>query len=176
MLLLVLSTYKFGYLPHLYLHFSWIHLYRNDDYVETSVSSCMLSVLTAALYSGPDFRPATTTLLPFYDQHTYLCASSAYSALVQLYARSDQLDTRTHDSDVSETYPTCVLVDAMHLKRSIVFSFHALHIIPSTSTPLKHSPQTSRILNSLLICRAFLRIVPCLFEDGPVWLPASTLV
>ncbi|PBK79659.1 hypothetical protein ARMGADRAFT_1092923 [Armillaria gallica] len=52
-------------------------------------------------YSSPDFRPATTMLLPFYDQrippeHPYMRTSSAYSAysaLVELYARSDRLDS-----------------------------------------------------------------------------------
>ncbi|KAK0436641.1 uncharacterized protein EV420DRAFT_1672172, partial [Desarmillaria tabescens] len=70
---------------------------ENDSYIETSVPSYMLSMLTSALYSSPDFHPATTMFLLFYDHHTplehpYLCASSVYLALVQLYTRSDQLD------------------------------------------------------------------------------------
>ncbi|KAK0460747.1 uncharacterized protein EV420DRAFT_1762933 [Desarmillaria tabescens] len=69
----------------------------NNSYIETSISSYLPSVLTSAAYSSPDFCPAMTMLLPFHDQHTppkhpYLRASSAYSALVQLYMRSDQLD------------------------------------------------------------------------------------
>ncbi|KAK0485335.1 hypothetical protein EDD18DRAFT_1037844, partial [Armillaria luteobubalina] len=71
---------------------------QNDGYIQTSITSYLLSVLTSTLYSSPDFRPAMAMLLPLCDQHTtpehpYLRASSAYSIFLQLYVRSDQLDT-----------------------------------------------------------------------------------
>ncbi|PBK63305.1 hypothetical protein ARMSODRAFT_1088611 [Armillaria solidipes] len=113
----------------------------NDGYVETSISSYLPSVLTSTAYSSPDFRPATTMLLPFYDQHTppehpYLRASSAYSALVQLYARSDQLDTAyTRFRRFGNISP----MDAMHWKPFITSLFPVLHTTLSANMPQKPS-------------------------------------
>ncbi|KAK0442581.1 hypothetical protein EV421DRAFT_1949429 [Armillaria borealis] len=152
---------------------------ENDGYIETSVSSYMLSVLTSALYSSPDFRPAATMLLPFYDQHTppehpYLRASSAYSALVQLYARSNQLDTAyTRFRRFGNVSPMCIAgCDALETVHHVFVSCPAYRSFRQHATQTLIT-ETSRILDSaevpLLICRAFLHIVQRLFEDGPVW-------
>ncbi|KAG7440800.1 uncharacterized protein BT62DRAFT_574379 [Guyanagaster necrorhizus] len=59
----------------------------NDGYIETNISKYVSSILISRSYSSPDFHPASTMLLPLYDQHSppehpYLRASSAFSALV----------------------------------------------------------------------------------------------
>ncbi|KAK0229128.1 hypothetical protein EDD85DRAFT_741369, partial [Armillaria nabsnona] len=147
----------------------------NDGYVETSISSYLPSVLTSALYSSPDFRPATTMLLPFYDQHTppdhpYLRASSAYSALVQLYARSDQLDTTyTRFRRFGNISPMCVSgCDALETVHHVFVSCPVYHAFRQHATQTLIT-ETSRILDSaevpLLICRSFLQIIRRLFED-----------
>ncbi|PBK65559.1 hypothetical protein ARMSODRAFT_851529, partial [Armillaria solidipes] len=147
----------------------------NDGYVETSISSYLPSVLTSTLYSSPDFRPATTMLLPFYDQHTppehpYLRASSAYSALVQLYARSDQLDTTyTRFRRFGNVSPMCISgCDALETVHHVFVSCPAYHTFRQHATQTLIT-ETSRILDSaevpLLICRSFLQVVRRLFED-----------
>ncbi len=149
----------------------------NDGYVETSISSYLPSVLTSTLYSSPDFRPATTMLLPFYDQHTppehpYLRASSAYSALVQLYARSDQLDTTyTRFRRFGNVSPMCVSgCDALETVHHVFVSCSAYHTFRQHATQSLIT-ETSRILDSadvpLLVCRSFLQVIRRLFEDGP---------
>ncbi|KAK0243165.1 hypothetical protein EDD85DRAFT_318805 [Armillaria nabsnona] len=151
----------------------------NDGYVETRISSYLPSVLTSAQYSSPDFRPATTMLLPFYDQHTppdhpYLRTSSAYSALVQLYARSDQLDTTyTRFRRFGNVSPMCVSgCDALETVHHVFVSCPVYHAFRQHATQTLIT-ETSRILDSaevpLLICRSFLQIIRRLFEDGPSW-------
>ncbi|KAK0442470.1 uncharacterized protein EV420DRAFT_1224633, partial [Desarmillaria tabescens] len=112
----------------------FMHYSENDGYIETSVPSYMLSMLTSAPYSSPDFRPATTMLLPFYDQHTppehpYLRASSAYSALVQLYVRSDQLDMAcTRFRRFGNVSPMCISgCDALETVHHVFVSCPVYH-------------------------------------------------
>ncbi|KAK0439458.1 uncharacterized protein EV420DRAFT_1316137 [Desarmillaria tabescens] len=151
----------------------------NDGYIETSISSYLPSVLTSAAYSSPDFRPAMTMLLPFHDQHTppehpYLRASSAYSALVQLYARSDQLDTTyARFRRFGNVSPMCISgCDALETVHHVFVSCPVYRSFRQHATQTLIT-ETSRILDSaevpLLICRSFLQVVRCLFEDGPVW-------
>ncbi|KAK0228538.1 hypothetical protein IW262DRAFT_1351615 [Armillaria fumosa] len=152
---------------------------QNDGYIETSITSYLPSVLTSALYSSPDFRPAMTMLLPLYDQHTppehpYLRASSAYSALVQLYARSDQLDTTyTRFRRFGNISPLCISgCDSLETVHHIFVSCPTYRSFRQQATKTLIT-ETSRILDSaevpLLICRSFLHVIRRLFEDGPDW-------
>ncbi|KAK0443140.1 uncharacterized protein EV420DRAFT_1067896 [Desarmillaria tabescens] len=134
---------------------------ENDDYI--SAPPC----------------PATTMLLPFYDQHTpsehlYLRASSAYSTLVQLYARLDQLDTAyTRFRRFGNVSPMCISgCDALETVHHVFISCPTYRSFRQQAAQTLIT-ETSRILDSaevpLLICRAFLHIVQRLFEDGSIW-------
>ncbi|PBK99750.1 hypothetical protein ARMGADRAFT_1008256 [Armillaria gallica] len=116
-------------------------------------------------------------LLPFYDQHTppdhpYLWVSLAYSALVQLYARSDQLDTTyTRFRRFGNVSPMCVSgCDALETVHHVFVSCPVYHAFRQHATQTLIT-ETSRILDSaevpLLICRSFLQVIRRLFEDGP---------
>ncbi|KAK0226668.1 hypothetical protein IW262DRAFT_782323 [Armillaria fumosa] len=165
-------------LPTFYMD-SFMLYSLNDGYIETSISSCFPSILTSALYSSPDFRPATTMLLALYDQHTspehpYLRASSAYSALVQLYARSDQLDTTyTRFRRFGNISLLCISgCDALETIHHIFVSCPVYRSFRQQATKTLIT-ETSRILDSaeipLLMYSSFLQIVCRLFEDGPDW-------
>ncbi len=141
----------------------------NDGYIETSMSSYLPSVLTSSVYSSPDFHPATTMMLPFYDQHTppehpYLWASSACSALVQLYTRSDQLDTTyTRFRRFGNISPMCISgCNALETVHHVFIScpaYHAFrqHATQTLITEMSHILDSAEVL--LLICRSFLQIV-----------------
>ncbi|KAG1769503.1 hypothetical protein EV702DRAFT_978666, partial [Suillus placidus] len=81
----------------------------NFGFIECNLSSFVISRLQHAYASDVSFRPAKALTLALYDRHLlpdfpYTRASSSYSAAVQLYARSSQLDTaqvrhrRFHDT------------------------------------------------------------------------------
>ncbi|KAK0502361.1 hypothetical protein EDD18DRAFT_688802 [Armillaria luteobubalina] len=152
---------------------------QNDGYIETSITSYLPSVLTSTLYSSPDFRPAMTMLLPLYDQHTlpehpYLRASSTYSALVQLYARSEQLDTTyTRFRRFGNVSPLCISgCDSLETIHHVFVSCPAYRSFCQQATKTLIT-ETSHILDSaevpLLFCSSFLQVIRRLFEDGPDW-------
>ena len=67
-------------------------------FIESDVSKLVDTLLCSLCACQADFRPSQGTLCPLYDSHSppeysYTCATSAYSADVQLYAHSSQLDT-----------------------------------------------------------------------------------
>ncbi|GBE80307.1 hypothetical protein SCP_0300220 [Sparassis crispa] len=70
----------------------------SDGYIESDPSTYLSHALVAAVVDDRSFTPLRTLALPFYNDlpppdYPYTRASSAYSALVQLYARCGQLDT-----------------------------------------------------------------------------------
>ncbi|KAJ3830407.1 hypothetical protein F5880DRAFT_1463346, partial [Lentinula raphanica] len=71
----------------------------SHSYIESNVSSYISTALVTHQTADTSFRPSLTLMLPIHNrtcppEHPYIRASSSYSALVQLYARSSQLDTR----------------------------------------------------------------------------------
>lgn len=73
-------------------------LYSRDGFIESSISNYIASCLDTLTASSPDFRPAVNLAILAYSDHPPpsrpdIRASSAYSPLVQLYARCGQLDT-----------------------------------------------------------------------------------
>ncbi|KAJ3963579.1 hypothetical protein EV361DRAFT_766646, partial [Lentinula raphanica] len=73
----------------------------SHSYIESNISSHISTLLVHQQTLQPSFRPSLTLMLPIHNNpcppdHPYTRASSSYSALVQLYARSSQLDTRLH--------------------------------------------------------------------------------
>ncbi|GJE93821.1 hypothetical protein PsYK624_099850 [Phanerochaete sordida] len=82
-------------------------------FITSDISSFLSSCSTQLILSDPSFRPNITMFRHLYDAHEpplhpYTRASSAYSAVVQLYARSAQLDdafTRYHR--FGDVAPTC---------------------------------------------------------------------
>ncbi|KAG1831369.1 hypothetical protein EV424DRAFT_1373115, partial [Suillus variegatus] len=67
-------------------------------FVENNLSSLLISRLEDSYALSDSFRPARALTLALYDSHRlpdfpYTRASSSFYAVVQLYARSSQLDT-----------------------------------------------------------------------------------
>lgn len=142
----------------------------NDGYIETTIPSYMLSVTTSATYSHPDFCPSSTMLQHTPPDHPYLRASSAFSALIQLYARSDQLDPAyTRFRRFGNVSPICQRgCDALETVHHVFVScpYHSFwqHAIKSLIK------ETSCILDStdvpLRLWGSFLQLIRRFF-DGP---------
>ncbi|KAG0702846.1 hypothetical protein DFH29DRAFT_999068 [Suillus ampliporus] len=67
-------------------------------FVESPVLSVLTYILSRSAAANPTFTPRNTLALPLYDshappEHPYVRTPYAFLALVQLYARSQQLDT-----------------------------------------------------------------------------------
>ncbi|KAI6001419.1 hypothetical protein EDD15DRAFT_2152521, partial [Pisolithus albus] len=81
--------------------------------IESATSPIVQQLHARRLCSSPHFTPALTLSRPLYDPHPpppyrYTKASSAFSAVVQLYARSCQLDTAaTWFSRADGSTPCC---------------------------------------------------------------------
>ncbi|KAK0499000.1 hypothetical protein EDD18DRAFT_1056963, partial [Armillaria luteobubalina] len=107
-------------------------------------------------------------------EHPYLRASSAYSALVQLYARSEQLDTTyTRFRRFGNVSPLCISgCDSLETIHHVFVSCPAYRSFRQQATKTLIT-ETSRILDSaevpLLFCSSFLQVIRRLFEDGPDW-------
>ncbi|KAJ3753735.1 hypothetical protein EV360DRAFT_87504 [Lentinula raphanica] len=127
----------------------------SHSYIESNISTHISSVLVHQQTSDTSFRPSLTLMLPIHNnpcppEHPYIRASSSYSALVQLYARSSQLDTRLlRFLRLGNCSPWCsfgcnVLESAHHLFVHCP-AFHALrsessfNIITETTAILSHS-------------------------------------
>ncbi|KAG2350195.1 hypothetical protein BDR05DRAFT_954297 [Suillus weaverae] len=82
-------------------------------FLECSLSRFVVSRLESAYASSDSFRPARALPLALYDSHSlpdfpYTRASSSFSAVVQLYARSSQLDTaQVRHHRFRDTPPWC---------------------------------------------------------------------
>ncbi|KAF9241839.1 hypothetical protein BU15DRAFT_20701, partial [Melanogaster broomeanus] len=77
--------------PFTFYHFSY-------GFLECNISHFVTSQLALTVANDPHFRPSQTMPRRLYDPHPppeypYLRAKFAYSAVVQLYARSSQLDS-----------------------------------------------------------------------------------
>lgn len=84
-----------------------------DSYIDSDILTYITSCSSHDTLSDPSFRPAQAMCLPLYDtrvppEHPYTRASSSFSAVVQLYARSSQLDTAlTRHKRFGDTSPYC---------------------------------------------------------------------
>ncbi|KAG1775612.1 hypothetical protein EV702DRAFT_972795, partial [Suillus placidus] len=106
-------------------------------FIECNLSSFIISRLEHAYASHVSFRPAKALTLALYDRHLlpdfpYTRASSSYSAVVQLYARSSQLDTaqvrhrRFHDTP-PWCHFGCDVFESMHHIFALCPAFMAIH-------------------------------------------------
>ncbi|KAG2340633.1 hypothetical protein BDR05DRAFT_1034772, partial [Suillus weaverae] len=109
----------------------------NFGFLECNLSSFVISRLEHAYVSDVSFRPAKALTLTLYDHHLlpdfpYTRASSSYSAAVQLYARSSQLDTaqvrhhRFHDTP-PWCHFGCDAFESMHHIFALCPAFMAIH-------------------------------------------------
>ncbi|TFK81753.1 hypothetical protein K466DRAFT_666919 [Polyporus arcularius HHB13444] len=149
-------------------------------YIETGLQS-FLSARSAALRaSSPSFRPNLTLFRHLYDDHApplhpYTRASSAYSATVQLYARSAQLDTAfVRYSRFGDLAPWCQAgcdaVETVHHVFVTCPAYTSLRdnarcdLMRETSEQLLAAKTTSPLKDVIL------RITAALFLDDPsVW-------
>ncbi len=118
-------------------------------------------------------------LLPWYDkytppEHPYIRASSAYSPIVQLYARSGQLDCAyTRFLRFGDMSPLCLAgcddLETIHHVCVICPSFWHLH----TDAANNVHAQTAKILHNADIplsnCVPLLHLVRKMFTDGEHW-------
>ena len=90
-----------------------LHTASHNYVLPSSISSVLDDLRTRSTLSDSSSRPNTVLFRPLYDTHPppphpYTRASSAYSALVQLYSRSSQLDSAyTRYRRLRDTSPTC---------------------------------------------------------------------
>ncbi|KAJ6498669.1 hypothetical protein DFH09DRAFT_849724, partial [Mycena vulgaris] len=71
---------------------------EKDGFIESNISTYILHFSSRAAVGNPSFLPSSSLFLAVYDphpppEHPYIRASSSSSAVVQLYARSQQLPT-----------------------------------------------------------------------------------
>ncbi|KAJ3832135.1 hypothetical protein F5878DRAFT_670905, partial [Lentinula raphanica] len=88
----------FAPLPTFFMD-SYMLFSPSHSYIETNISSHISTALVHQQTSDTSFRPSLTLMFPIHDnpcppEHPYIRATSSYSALIQLYTRSSQLDTR----------------------------------------------------------------------------------
>ncbi|KAK0493913.1 hypothetical protein EDD18DRAFT_1049558, partial [Armillaria luteobubalina] len=87
---------------------------ETDGYIESNISNYLSNLHATLTRTRPDFRPASVMMSPLYKpcpppEHPYIRASSAFSAVVQLYARSCQLDCRyARFLRFGDVCPTCI--------------------------------------------------------------------
>ncbi|KAF8995602.1 hypothetical protein BDZ89DRAFT_1029558 [Hymenopellis radicata] len=152
---------------------------EHDKYIESNISKYLEAALTSCVFSAPDFRPATTLLLPLYDEHpppahSYVRASSAYSPMVQLYARSSQLDTQytrfLRFGDVSPLCPFgCGVLDTTHHIFVECPQFHHMRLDASTSAAHQASVMLNNADAPLATVLQYSTLARALFRDGPRW-------
>jgi len=149
-------------------------------YIEGSLHKALNDALIATLMTKSDWHLRALPFLSLYDptppaQHPYTRASSAYSALVQLYARSSQLPTSQtkHYRQLSDN-PMC-----SHGCSGTLESPHHLFVICPAFGHLREASlqalidKTASILDdggAPLACVSPVKEwVLKLFADGPVW-------
>ncbi|KAG1813379.1 hypothetical protein EV424DRAFT_1416739, partial [Suillus variegatus] len=106
-------------------------------FVENYLSSFLISRLEDSYASRNSFHPARVLTLALYDSHRlpdfpYTRASSSFSAVVQLYARSSQLDTtEVRHRRFRDTPPwchfSCDAFESMHHIFARCPAFLAIH-------------------------------------------------
>ncbi|KAI6003724.1 hypothetical protein EDD15DRAFT_2219738 [Pisolithus albus] len=92
--------------------------------IESASSPVILHLFTRSISSSPRFRPTTLLLPSLYEPlppppYRYTKASSAFSAVVQLYARSSQLDTAAtrferHHTSTPYCHFGCLSLETTH--------------------------------------------------------------
>ncbi|KAI0361274.1 hypothetical protein OH77DRAFT_1391885 [Trametes cingulata] len=149
-------------------------------YVESNLQSFLASHASSLASHSDRLRPNLLLFRPLYDQHTppphpYTRASSAYSAAVQLYARSSQLDTAfTRFARLGDCLPWCHAgcnaIETMHHIFVQCPSFDGLRqsalqdLIRDTSEQLAAAETTPPLTEVVL------RITSALFSDSvDVW-------
>ncbi|GJE96473.1 hypothetical protein PsYK624_126700 [Phanerochaete sordida] len=154
-------------------------LYCSDNgFVANTASSYLRTRAHARITSDASFRPNTTLFRHLYDSHEppshpYTRASSSYSAVVQLYARSAQLDTRlTRSVRFGDSSPSC------HFGCDADETAHHIFVVCPFFTHLRTLAarelfdSTARLLDDVpLQLRAnILRVTRLLLHDEPsVW-------
>ncbi|KAK0464798.1 uncharacterized protein EV420DRAFT_1303188 [Desarmillaria tabescens] len=152
---------------------------ETDSYIESNVSKYLSNVHASLTIMQPDFRPALTMMMPLYrpcapPEHPYICASSAFSAVIQLYARSSQLDccyTRfLRFGDISPTCTSgCPEIETIH---HIFVTCPEYDAICDEVAQQLHA-KTSKLLHvadtPLSQCIPLLELARNLFKDGPHW-------
>ncbi|THH08366.1 hypothetical protein EW146_g9017 [Bondarzewia mesenterica] len=149
-----------------------------DKYIESNIVSYIQSALQQRTSTDSSFRPTVSMTLPLYDnhpppEHPYLRASSSYSAVVQLYARSSQLDTAfTRYLRIGDIAPWCQF--GCHRLETV----HHIFVICPTFTSMRTSmlrelvDETSKLLGQRPFTRdhsLILDIARGLFSDGGNW-------
>ncbi|KAI5992524.1 hypothetical protein EDD15DRAFT_2168055, partial [Pisolithus albus] len=96
----------------------------HTGFIESTSSPVIQQLYTRLICSSSRFTPTTTLLPSLYDPHPppayrYTKASSAFSAVVQLYARSCQLDTAAtrfsrHDGSTPHCHFGCASLETAH--------------------------------------------------------------
>lgn len=159
---------------------SYVLYSPSHSYIESNVLSHINSALISQQHTDRSFRPSTTLLLPLHanacpPDHPYVHSSSAYSTVVQLYARSSQLDTRlSRFLRFGDCTPWCsfgcpVFEDAHHLfvhcpTFQSIRETCSTQIISETKMILSHSNMLSQIELDDFIHRATF-----LLDDNDVW-------
>ncbi|KAJ8457380.1 hypothetical protein ONZ51_g11564 [Trametes cubensis] len=153
----------------------------SHGFVEAGIHAFLASQSSQLLHSYPSLRPNLTLFRMLYDNrspppHPYTRASSAYSAVVQLYARSSQLHTAfTRFSRFGDTHPFCQAgCDAVETP-------HHIFVDCPSFTPLRETARTSllRDVSEQVVQLAetthhqtdtILAFTAALFsDDGTVW-------
>jgi len=152
----------------------------SPGYIEGSLHKALNNALIATLTTKPDLHLRALSFLLLYDptppaQHPYTRASSAYSALVQLYARSSQLPTSQtkHYRQLSDK-PMC----SHGCSGTLELPHHLFVIYPAFGNLREASLQalvdkTASMLDNggapLACVSSVKQWVLKLFADGPAW-------
>ncbi|KAK0230289.1 hypothetical protein IW262DRAFT_1337409 [Armillaria fumosa] len=151
-----------------------------DGYLESNVSNYLSNVHASFTRMQPDFRPAASTKMTLLykpyalPEHPYIRTSSAFSPVVQLYARSCQLDCRyTRFLRFGDVCPTCTSgypeIETIH---HIFVQCPEYDAIRDEVSQQIHA-ETSKILHAidspLSQRNILLALTRNLFKDGPHW-------
>ena len=145
----------------------------------SSIPSVLGDLITRARSSDPSARPNSVMFRSLYDTHPapphpYTRASSAYSALVQLYVRSSQLDDAfTRYRRFGDTPPAC------HFGCNILETPHHLFVECPRFATVRDEALDAVVRDTSLLLQAaktplpqevFLHIARSLFsDDTQVW-------
>lgn len=146
-----------------------------DGFIESNVQAYIIHTLATRTAADPDFRPSTTLCLPVYNPlpppaHPYLRASSAYSPLVQLYARCGQLDTAlTRFTRFGDIAPWCRFGCSVFETTHHVFAhcptFASLRALALSSLRTEVAGLLATAESPATLTSSLLRTTSALFED-----------
>ncbi|RDX46496.1 hypothetical protein OH76DRAFT_1558338 [Lentinus brumalis] len=149
-------------------------------YIESGLPAFLSSRATALLASRPDIRPNLSLFRALYDAHApplhpYTRASSAYSAAVQLYSRSSQLDTAfTRYSRYGDCSPWChagcAAVETAHHVFVVCPAFDRFRQSALRDVIRDTSEQLTTAKTTPTLTEVVLRVTSALFSDSSeVW-------